>query len=318
MRQSKETEEINLTHDTEVLEKGGSNEELVNASTNNTVVPEVSTVNISTASRPKAYKIGLTLQPLPKIDPKDKGKGVPKEEPKLAKKLKKSDLDAAQLAMDKKVAKEYDEIQAIINKDSIVATRLQEEEREKFTVEERAKFLHDTIVAQSNYKHAQLNRKNFKEIQVLYGRQKKSVQDFIPIGSAEDKRRIEEMNNKEVGEDTSMKEKVLEEPNSIRVEVKQEEVKESTRKRLGTKLKMNVRKKARKQTHNDSDDEHNFEEDTSKKRKRGPRIKRMSKRKKTDSDFEEEKDLKTFLKIVPYEKGIINYKVQEKRFPIIN
>nr|GEV43765.1 hypothetical protein [Tanacetum cinerariifolium] len=113
-----------------------------------------------------------------------------------------------------------------------------------------------------NYKHAQLNRKNFKEIQVLYGRQKKSVQDFIPIGSAEDKRRIEEMNKKEVGEDTLMKEK------------------------------------ARKQTHNDSDDEHNFEEDTSKKRKRGPRIKRMSKKKKTDSDLEEEEDLKTFLKII--------------------
>ncbi|GKD42773.1 hypothetical protein Tco_1267418, partial [Tanacetum coccineum] len=133
----------------EVLEKGGSNEELVNAAGNigvSTAVPEVSTVNISTANRPevstatpmtpptttsvfnneditlaetlvkmkddKAKLKGvtikevkefdrparsvLTLKPLPKIDPTDKGKGVLEEEPEPAKKLKKSDLDAAQ------------------------------------------------------------------------------------------------------------------------------------------------------------------------------------------------------------------------------
>ncbi|GKE40121.1 hypothetical protein Tco_1463526 [Tanacetum coccineum] len=49
-RQSKETEELNVTHDTEVLEKGGSNEEPVNTAGN----IEVSTaVNISIASRQK-------------------------------------------------------------------------------------------------------------------------------------------------------------------------------------------------------------------------------------------------------------------------
>ncbi|GKA51593.1 hypothetical protein Tco_0744789 [Tanacetum coccineum] len=158
-RQSKDTEEQNVTHDTYVLEKGGNNEEPVNAAGNirvSTVVPEVSTVNISTASRPevstatpmtpptttsvfdneditlaetlvkmkddKAKLKGvaikeveesdrparsvLTLKPLPKIDPKDKGKGVLEEEPEPAKKLKKSDLDAAQLAMDKEYAKQ--------------------------------------------------------------------------------------------------------------------------------------------------------------------------------------------------------------------
>ncbi|GKC11707.1 hypothetical protein Tco_1008489 [Tanacetum coccineum] len=55
-RQSKDTEEQNVTHDTYVLEKGGNNEEPVNAAGNirvSTVVPEVSTVNISTASRPE-------------------------------------------------------------------------------------------------------------------------------------------------------------------------------------------------------------------------------------------------------------------------
>ncbi|GKE88233.1 hypothetical protein Tco_1565708, partial [Tanacetum coccineum] len=38
--------------------------------------------------------------------------------------------------------------------------------------------------------------------------------------------------------------------------------------------------------------------DVSKKRKGGPRIKRMSKRKKTEFDLKEEEDLKAFLKII--------------------
>ncbi|GJU01263.1 hypothetical protein Tco_1111601 [Tanacetum coccineum] len=156
----------------------------------------------------------LTLKPLLKIDPKDKGKGVLEEEPEPAKKIKKNE------------------------------------------------------------------------------------------------RLIEKMNKKAADQDTSKKEKVLEEPDSTKMEVKKEEVKESTRKRPSTILKMKVRKKARKQTHADSD--------ASKKRKGSPRMKRMSKRKKTDSDLEEEEHLKTFLKIVPDEEGIINYEVLEKRFPIIN
>ncbi|GJR39517.1 putative ribonuclease H-like domain-containing protein [Tanacetum coccineum] len=219
-RHNKETEELNVTHDTEVLEKGGSNEEQVNAAGNigvSTAMPEVSTVNISTARRlevstatpmtpltttsvfyneditlaetlvkmkdGKAKLKGvaikevkesdrparsvLTLKPLPKIDPKDKGKGVLEEEHVPAKKLKKSDLDAAQLAMDKEYAKqvnaelqvelerervaaeeatqavlasEFDEIQAKMNADTLLAERHQEAEREQFTVIKRAKF----------------------------------------------------------------------------------------------------------------------------------------------------------------------------------
>ncbi|GJR31376.1 hypothetical protein Tco_1107608 [Tanacetum coccineum] len=389
-RQSKETKELNVTHDTEVLEKGGSNEEQVNAAGNigvSTAVPEVSTVNISTASRPevstatpmtpptttsvfdneditlaetlvkmkddKAKLKGvaikevkesdrparsvLTLKPLPKIDPKDKGKGVLEEEPEPAKKLKKSDLDAAQLAMDKEYAKqvnaelqaelerervaaeeatqavlasEFDEIQARMNADTLLAERLQEAEREQFTVEQRAKFLHDTIAAQrkflaeqravairnkpltktqlrnqmitflkhvGRYTHSKLRNKKFDEVQVLYEKAKKSIQDFVPIGSAEDERLIEKMNKKAAGEDTSKKEKVLEEPDSTKMEVN----------------------------------------DASKKKTRSPRMKRMSKRKKTDSDLKEEEHLKTFLKIVPDAEGEVNYEVLEKRFPIV-
>ncbi|GKC39824.1 hypothetical protein Tco_1052208 [Tanacetum coccineum] len=45
---------------------------------------------------------------------------------------------------------------------------------------------------------------------------------------------------------------------------------------------------------------------------------KKSKRQKTDADLEEEEQLKDFLKIVPYEEGIMDYEVLEKRFPIIN
>nr|GFA09863.1 ribonuclease H-like domain, reverse transcriptase, RNA-dependent DNA polymerase [Tanacetum cinerariifolium] len=58
--------------------------------------------------------------------------------------------------------------------------------------------------------------------------------------------------------------------------------------------------------------------DSTKKRKAGSRMKRMSTRQKTDVDLKEEEKLKTFMKIVPDEKGIIDYEVLDKRFPIIN
>ncbi|GKB00313.1 hypothetical protein Tco_0828306 [Tanacetum coccineum] len=318
----------------EVLEKGGSNEEPVNVAGNirvSTSVPEVSTINISTASRPEVSTAtpmtpptttsmfdneDITLAetlPLPKIDPKDKGKGVLEEEPEPAKKLKKSDLDAAQLAMDEEVARqvnaelqvelkrervaaeeatqavlasEFDEIQARMNADTLLAKRLQEAEREQFTVEQRAKFLHDTIAAQrkflaeqravairskpltktqlrnqmitflknvGRYTHSKLRNKKFEEVQVLYEKAKKSIHDFVPVGSVKDERLVEKMNKKVAGKDTSKNKKVLGEPDSTKMEVKQEEVKESTRKRPGTILKMKARKKARKQTHADSD-----------------------------------------------------------------
>ncbi|GJS60220.1 hypothetical protein Tco_0655004 [Tanacetum coccineum] len=57
--------------------------------------------------------------------------------------------------------------------------------------------------------------------------------------------------------------------------------------------------------------------DVSKKRKGGPRMKIMSKRKKTESDLEEEEDLKSFLKIVPNKEGIKDYEVLKKRLPIL-
>ncbi|GJX24210.1 hypothetical protein Tco_0228655, partial [Tanacetum coccineum] len=157
----------------------------------------------------------------------------------------------------------FDDIQARIEADRLLAVRLQEEERETFTVEERAKFLYDTIAAQRRFlaqqraaairsrppirtqlrnqmmtylkhvggkKHVDLKNKNFEEIQVLYKKVKRSDKFFIAIGSAEDERQIKEMN---------------------------EESKDPKKKRLKKRVVNETsRKRPRPQPDDDSDDEH--------------------------------------------------------------
>ncbi|GJS46195.1 hypothetical protein Tco_0596316 [Tanacetum coccineum] len=143
---------------------------------------ELKDVEETERPRPTSTISLLTLKPLPKIDPKDKGKkkieeedesdteseGIPEAEKKF-KQLGRDEEIARKVQEDweaeeeevKKLAKEeaiktalsnkYDFIQARIEADRLLALRLQDEEREKFTVEERAKFLHDTIAAQRRF-----------------------------------------------------------------------------------------------------------------------------------------------------------------------
>ncbi|GKA02704.1 hypothetical protein Tco_0675485 [Tanacetum coccineum] len=284
----------------------------------------------------------LTLKPLPKINPKDKGKGVLEEEPEPVK-VKSKDQGEVQIERDAKIAlkvqaeldKEarlerqrqeqaslnyianlYDEVQARIDADHELAVRWTQEDQEKYIVDERAKLLVEYFENRkkqlaeeraaaiknkpptrsqlrslmmtylkhtSRYKHAQLNKKTLGEIQVLYIKEQERIADFVPIRYERDERMIEKMNNKATG---VHEEKVLEEPDSTKVEVKQEGNKESTRKRPGRRLKIKATKKSRMQ--------------------------------KIDSDLEEEEHLKNFLKLVPDKEGIIDYEVLEKRFPIIN
>ncbi|GJY42737.1 hypothetical protein Tco_0430950 [Tanacetum coccineum] len=114
---------------------------------------------------------------------------------------------------------------------------------------------------------------------------KKRIDDFKPMDSDD----AVKDSKKAAGEDTLKKEEVLKEPDSTKIESMNKED-------AGERVL-----------------------DVSKKRKGGPRMKRMSKRKKTESDLEEEEeDLKTFMKIVPDKEGIIDYEVLEKRFLIIN
>ncbi|GKA95215.1 hypothetical protein Tco_0817253 [Tanacetum coccineum] len=222
----------------------------------------VSIKDIEDSSRP-ARSI-ITLKPLPIINPKDKGKSVLKE-PEPVKKMTRSDFDAAQIARDAEIARQ-----------------LQVDLQAEYTIEERAKFLAETIIAQrkfraaqrsaeirsrpptksqlrnlmmtylknmGGYKHSQLKAKTFAEIQGLYERQKRVIDDFKPMNSDDAVKDYKEAAGVH-------KQKVLEEPNSTKT--------------------------------------------------------------KDDADLEEEEQLKAFLKIVPDEEGIIDYEVLEKRFPIIN
>ncbi|GJW55988.1 hypothetical protein Tco_0102719 [Tanacetum coccineum] len=126
---------------------------------------------------PTSTRLMLTLKPLPKIDLKDKGKKVLEEEAESdveSEGVNEAEKKFKQMANDEEVARkvqeeweaeeqkkrlaeekaskialsnEYDFIQARIEADRLLTKRIQGEEREQFIVEERAKFLHDTIAA---------------------------------------------------------------------------------------------------------------------------------------------------------------------------
>ncbi|GJV72713.1 putative ribonuclease H-like domain-containing protein [Tanacetum coccineum] len=129
--------------------------------------------DVEDSSRPA--RSVLTLKPLPSIDPKDKGKGIlVEEEPvkikrkdqgidqierdeELAQKLHKEELAEIARIQEEKAAQEeaarvstmemFDEVQPGIDVDALFAAKLQQEEREEYTIEERAKFLAEIIAA---------------------------------------------------------------------------------------------------------------------------------------------------------------------------
>ncbi|GJU82368.1 putative ribonuclease H-like domain-containing protein [Tanacetum coccineum] len=254
----------------------------------------VEIINARNAERPRttSTRSVLTLKPLPKIDPKDKGKKVIEED-------KESDTESEEITEAKKkfdqiahdeetaLSNEYDFIKARIEADRLLAERVQEAEREQFTVEERAKFLHDTIATQrrilaqqrseairnkpptknqfrnqmmtylkhvGNKKHADLKTKSFDEIKALYEKVKRFDDSFITIGSTEDERKIKEMN--EGASDPDKKKKIVKEDVSAKVPAKQDVAEQGTKKRKGGHMKMIARKRKRPQPDVDSDDEH--------------------------------------------------------------
>ncbi|GJU75845.1 putative ribonuclease H-like domain-containing protein [Tanacetum coccineum] len=296
--------------------------------------------------RPTSTRSLLTLKPLPKIDPKDKGKKKIEEEdesesesdgiPEAEKKFKQLESDeemarkiqeewegeeernriAEEKATNEALMRNFDDIKARIEADRLLAEKLQEQEREQFTIEERAKFLHDTIAAQrkflaqqrseairnrpptknqlrnqmmtylkhvGNFKHSELKTKKFEEIQALYEKIKRSDEDFISIGSAEDERQIKRMNEK--GIDSSKSEVIKEESKEEVQEESKEE--ESTRKRkLGTRKKMKSRKRR-------------FIQNTS------------------EDDSEKENDeLRLHLTIAPDEEKEVDYEILDRKYPI--
>ncbi|GKB95694.1 hypothetical protein Tco_0981831 [Tanacetum coccineum] len=236
----------------------------------------------------------LTIaSPFPKIDPKAKGKGMIEEEDESDTELE--DITEAEkkfkmLANDEEMAKN----------------------REKFTIKERAKLLHDTSAAQRRFlaqqicevirnklplrtqlrnqmmtylkhvggkKHSDLKTKNFEEIQVLYEKVKRSDENFIAIGSVKDERLIKDLNKKAAG---------IKNANSIKEESKEEEG--TKNRKLGTRKKMKSRKRRFRQ--NTSED--------------------------NESNSEKENDeLRLYLTIAPDEDKEVDYEILDKKYPII-
>ncbi|GJW49089.1 hypothetical protein Tco_0090440 [Tanacetum coccineum] len=226
---------------------------------------------------------------------------------------------AEEKATNEALIKNFDDIKARIEADRILAEKLQEQEREQFSIEERAKFLHDTIAAQrkflarqrseairnrpptknqlrnqmmtylkhvGNFKHSELKSKKFEDIQAMYEKIKRSDEDFIAIGSVEDDTLITKMNKK----DSSKGEEIKQES---KVEVKEEDKgEENTRKRKhSTRKKMKSRKRR-------------FKQDTSQD---------------DPSDTEKENDeLRLCLTIAPDEDNEVDYEILDKKYPIID
>ncbi|GKA24686.1 hypothetical protein Tco_0710719, partial [Tanacetum coccineum] len=300
--------------------------------------------------RPTSTRSLLTLKPLPKIDPKDKGKKKIEEEdesdgiPEAEKKFKQLESDeemarkiqeewegeeernriAEEKATNEALIRNFDDIKARIEADRLLAEKLQEQEREQFTIEERAKFLHDTIAAQrkflaqqrseairnrpptknqlrnqmmtylkhvGNFKHAELKIKKFEEVQALYEKIKRSDEDFISIGSAEDERLIKRMNEK--GIDSSKDQMVKEESKEVIKEESKEEVQEESK-----------------------------EEESKRKRKLGTRKKMKSRKRRfiqntSEDDSEKENDeLRLHLTIAPDEEKEVDYEILDRKYPI--
>ncbi|GJT15791.1 hypothetical protein Tco_0874497, partial [Tanacetum coccineum] len=152
---------------------------------------------------------------------------------------------AEEEATNEALIKNFDDIKAKIEADRILAEKLQEQDREQFTIEERAKNQMMTYLKHvGNFKHAELKVKKFEEVQALYEKIKRSDEDFIFIGSTEDERLIKRMNEKRVD---SSKDEMIKEESEAEVQEESKEEESKRKRKLGTRKKMKSRKRRFKQ-----------------------------------------------------------------------
>ncbi|GJX34767.1 hypothetical protein Tco_0246324 [Tanacetum coccineum] len=177
--------------------------------------------------------------PVPTVQSQDKGKGkmvepepTPKNlikaqiqrDAKIAQRLheeEKAELErmqreraAQEEASNAALIAEFDNVQARIEADALLVARLQEREREQFSIDEQARFLVETIAERDaqraeqirnkpptkiqlrnkmitylknmgRFTYNQLKNKSFEEIQKIYEKEQKWIKDFIPMDSEE-------------------------------------------------------------------------------------------------------------------------------------
>ncbi|GJQ92038.1 hypothetical protein Tco_0003177 [Tanacetum coccineum] len=198
------------------------------------------------SDRPRATstRLVLTLKPLPKIDPKDKGKKVLEEE---------VESNAESEGVDK-AERKFDQLA----KDEEIARK---EERKTFTVEERAKFLYDTIAAQRRFL-TQQRADAIRSRPPIRTQLRNQMMTYLKhVGEKKhDERQIKEMN--EESKDPKKKRlkkrvvnETLREEDTANVPAEQEVTEQGTKKRKSGYVKMITRKRPRPQPDDDSDDE---------------------------------------------------------------
>nr|GEU33984.1 hypothetical protein [Tanacetum cinerariifolium] len=175
-------------------EKGGGTTDQVS-----TARPEVCTVTPSTPPTtttivdveepPRLTRLTTTLQPLPTIDPRDKGKGVlVEEEPKKLEKVKRRDQGLSQIKSDAELA------QRIYAEELTELDRAQKErqKQEEATIAALTEEF-DEIQARMDVDHElALKHKNIEELQKRYQKEQKWIDDFVLIDSEkEEKKSVE-------------------------------------------------------------------------------------------------------------------------------
>ncbi|GKD61750.1 hypothetical protein Tco_1299259 [Tanacetum coccineum] len=163
---------------------------------------------------PRPIRSITTLQPLPTINPKDKELA----ELDRAQKERQNQEEATSAAL----VEEFDDIQARIDVDHELAKQLAAERAERaeeirnkppIRTQVRNKMI-TYLKHMGKYTHQQLKNKNFKEVQKLYEREKKWIDDFKPID--DDSQQQEESTKKRPRADSkeeSSKKQKLEEDN---------------------------------------------------------------------------------------------------------
>ncbi|GJU96504.1 hypothetical protein Tco_1321260 [Tanacetum coccineum] len=145
---------------------------------------------------PRPIRSITTLQPLPTIDPKDKGKGVlVEEEPKKPEKVKRRDQGLDEIESDAELAQRLHE-EELEELDRAQKERQKKDKRKKKLLKqlaaERAEAIRNKPPTRTQvrsrvitylkhigkYTHQQLKHKNFEEVQKLYIREKKWIDDF--------------------------------------------------------------------------------------------------------------------------------------------
>ncbi|GKF25138.1 hypothetical protein Tco_0081032, partial [Tanacetum coccineum] len=109
------------------------------------------------------------------------------EEPRIAR-----ERATEQEAKDAALIEQVEDVQERIDADALLAARLQEQEREQFSVNEQARFLVETIA----YTYKQLKSKSFEEIQKLYKKERQWINDFVPMDSELEVQRLKRAGQK--------------------------------------------------------------------------------------------------------------------------